>query len=111
MSEIMKEKTNEAYRHVIEKELKESFGENFTANDVLKYFFGDYNNEYRSHSRYTLHRYSKPEQSAVQRLNILWVWPLYAVLVAPIKWVITGRSGVKAESKAGKILSWLLGSY
>lgn len=111
MSGMMKEKTNEAYRHVIERELKESFGESFTANDVLKHFFGDYNNEYRSYSRYTLHQYTKPRQSAVQRLNILWVWPLYAALVAPIKWIITGSSGVKAESKAGKILSFLLGDY
>lgn len=111
MRDIMKVNTNEAYRSVIENELKEQIGENFTANDVLDHFFGDKNNDYRCYSRYTLRRYVKPSQSAIQRINILWVWPLYAALVAPIKWVITGSTGVRSESIAGRALSWLLGSY
>ena len=111
MSEIMRVNTNDAYRREIENELKEKIGENFTANDVLTHFFGEINNDYRSYSRYTLRRYVKPNQSVIQRVNILWVLPLYVVFFAPIKWVVTGSAGVRQESKTGRALLWLIGSY
>lgn len=44
-----------------------------------------------------------------QRLNYLWVFPLYAVVVGPILWVVTGDFGVQPNSKFGKFLMKLVG--
>lgn len=39
-----------------------------------------------------------------QRLNYVWVLPLYVVVIGPVHWIATGRWGVERTSSFGKLL-------
>lgn len=97
------------YTHVILKEIKDMRGiENPTGEQILEHLFGDYDGWVRSN--YTVKVYDNVKTNFMQRINALWVYPCYAVFVAPIKWVVTGRAGVETESKAYRVLKFLLGN-
>ena len=61
------------------------------------------------YSTYYICTYDPPETTLTQRMNRLWVVPLYLTLVAPFRWVIYGKIGVHPQSKAGIILYYLVG--
>ena len=44
-----------------------------------------------------------------QRLNYVWVLPLYVVVIGPIHWIATGSWGVERTSTFGKLLKKLVG--
>lgn len=44
-----------------------------------------------------------------QRLNYVWVLPLYVVVIGPIHWIATGSWGVERTSSFGKLLKKLVG--
>ena len=89
-------------------ELKNDRGiKNPSAEQVLSHLFGDYDGWVAS--KYTVRRYKDVKSNAVQRFNALWVYPLYFVFVAPVKWLVTGYTGVESESRARKVLEFLLG--
>lgn len=44
-----------------------------------------------------------------QRLNYVWVLPLYVVVIGPVHWIATGRWGVERTSSFGKLLKKLVG--
>lgn len=96
------------YKHVILHEIKDMRGiENPTGEQVLEHLFGDYDGWVRS--KYTVKVYDHVETNFIQRINALWVYPCYAIFIAPIKWVVTGHMGVETETKAYKFLRFLLG--
>lgn len=102
-------KTETPYKHVILQEIKDSRGiEKPTGGEVLAHLFGDY--ERCRESKYTVKVYDRVETNFMQRINALWVYPCYAVFIAPVKWVITGHAGVETETKAYKVLKLLLGN-
>lgn len=101
--------TINTYRHVIEKELIERFGKDYSGKDVLDHFFGSYQNDYINGSCYALRKYEASRQSAIQRLNMLWVVPVYFVTVAPLMWIFTGSTGLKAESFFYKVIRFIIG--
>ncbi len=98
---------NSAYRHVIEKEMKALHGENYTKTQLLDYLFDD---DY--HEGYVvIPRFDQYEnRTTLQRINHFWVIPLW-LSVCWIKWIFTGETGIHQESKAGKIISKLIGKY
>jgi hypothetical protein len=96
-------KTTKPYKHLIKKELEK----NPTADDVLEHLFGD--RDGWVNSRYTIREYTESKANIIQRINLLWVWPCYMILIAPFKWILTGSTGVKSESKSMKVLKFLLG--
>ena len=49
------------------------------------------------------------EKTWRQRLNHIWVLPLYCIILGPILWICTGRFGVEPSSKFGKVLCKLVG--
>lgn len=101
-------KTKKIYAHSLMKEIKEMKGmENPTANQVLEHLLGDADGWIASN--YTVRAYEDIKTTTIQRLNALWVYPLYVLIVAPIKWVLTGCTGVKTESRFYGILKFLLG--
>ena len=98
---------NSAHRHIIEKEMKERYGENYTKQQLLDYLFDDDSNgEYVVIPRF----YEYEKRTVIQRLNHLWVIPLW-LSVCWIKWIFTGETGIHQESKAGKFLSKIIGKY
>lgn len=44
-----------------------------------------------------------------QRLNYVWVLPLYVVVIGPVHWIATGHWGVERTSSFGKLLKKLVG--
>ena len=98
---------NSAYRHVIEKEMKTLHGENYTKNQLLDYLFDDdYHGGYVVIPRF----YQYENRTTLQRINHFWIIPLW-LSVCWIKWIFTGETGIHQESKAGKMLSKLIGKY
>ena len=101
---ILLVKTKIPYKRVIKDELNK----NPTADDVLCHLFGD--GDGYINSRYTIREYESAKSNAIQRINVLWFIPIYAVFIAPVRWIITGSTGLKTESKSYKIAKWLIGN-
>ena len=58
--------------------------------------------------RYSVHRYNdKCKRSFIQRVNLIWFWPLF-LLTIPIQWLIRGQPGISKKSRIGKIVHWLV---
>lgn len=101
-------KTRKVYSHAVLKEMKEHQGiDNPTANQVLAHLLGDADGWIASD--YTVRVYEEVKTNPIQRLNAVWVYPIYALIVAPIKWILTGRTGVRTESRFYSVLKFLLG--
>lgn len=100
---MMKYREYEAYKHKI---LNEAGGDKATVYSLCEVLFGD-DSEYIVRYRYDPYMKTTP----LNRINMLWVWPLYVVTVAPFLYVKNGHSGVKKESKLGRILTKLIGEY
>lgn len=98
---------NSAYRHVIEKEMKALHGNDYTKNQLLDFLFDDdYHGDYVVIPRF----YQYEKRTVAQRINYIWIVPMW-LSVCWIKWIFTGETGIHQESKAGKILSKLIGKY
>ncbi len=96
-------KTRKPYRHLILQEL----GDNPTAEDVLDHLFG--NRDGWVNSDYTVREYVPVKSNLLQRVNVLWVYPLLLAVVCPVKWLLTGRYGFKTESSLYRGICFLLG--
>lgn len=80
--------------------------ENPTAKDVLTYMIGDRDNW--CGGDYVVYRYNhKKKRTLIQRLNMLWVYPLFIINI-PLQYLFTGDVGLNRNSKAGKIVHWLV---
>lgn len=104
---IFTPKVTQAYRFQLEKTLKEYFGEKYTSTDIMNYLF---NHDYSGDFIVTYKHYPYEKRKIWQRLNLLWVWPLWIPL-GFIKWILTGDMGVRKESAVGKVLVKLIGNY
>ncbi|WP_428615758.1 hypothetical protein [Pseudoalteromonas sp.] len=96
------------YKHKILEEIKLNRGiKSPSAEQVLDHLFGGYDGFVES--KYTVRRYKSVKTNAIQRINALWVYPCYFAFVAPIRWIMVGHTGVETESRAWKVLEFLLG--
>lgn len=64
----------------------------------------EHRSEYVVKNRY--HRAS--ETTVAQRLNALWVYPVY-ILLAPFRFVLYGTPKIDEESRLGHIITYLIG--
>lgn len=96
-------KTRSAYKSEILKEMHESP----SAKDVLDHLIGD--NDGWVNSDYQLRKYDYCKNTVLQRINSFWVIPLYALLIAPLRWIFTGSTGMKTDSKGYAVLKYLIG--
>lgn len=98
-----------------EEELKDLYGydkfDKFTKDKIITHLFGDY--ESRPDSKFKVVYRWNPDikNTPMQRFNMLWVWPLYMLTVAPYNYITKGDTGVERESKLGKLLNKLVGYY
>ena len=74
--------------------------ENATAKDALNYLIDD-------DSDYVVYRYDSSERTIFNRINLLWVWPLF-ILSIPLQWLFTGSYGIKRHTTMGRILHKLV---
>lgn len=82
-----------------------------TQDIILNHLCGYYDSHSESELRvvYRVNPYIK--KTAAQRINTLWFFPLYMLLVAPIKYIITGETGVDRYSKIGRLIERIIGCY
>ncbi|MEG1651885.1 MAG: hypothetical protein RRZ38_00240 [Hafnia sp.] len=82
-------------------------------NALLDHFFGSYSNGYEPSSDMKIVWRDDPfvKTTAIQRMNYLWVWPLYFLFIAPVKFIFTGETGTSKDSFFGRILKFLIGNY
>jgi hypothetical protein len=105
---LFKYKKSKAYKFEVKRSLDEFYGEyNYNIDDVLN-FLCEHGGEYPL-GHYDVIKYPKVNTNIIQRLNVFWVYPIMGLLICPLKWLITGRSGFKPDSKMLKILQFLLG--
>ena len=70
-------------------------------------FFGDYKNDY--YSEYEVRYYGEvPEDKWWQRLNLVWVVPLF-LIIAPIRYVVYGDYRYHPNTKFGRAIKFLVG--
>lgn len=113
MSRLTK-KEYEVYEHNFIGELKELRGydkfDKFTKDTIIKHLFGEC--EYRSKSAFKLIHKHNPylQTTTIQRLNWLWVTPLFMIFVMPFQWLFTGSTGFSQGTKIHTMLRYLLGN-
>lgn len=79
-----------------------------TADEVLDLLFGSYCNDFDSD--YVVHqRYIDVKSTFMNRVNRLWVTPVYFVFIAPFRYLAFGYVGVNRDTKFGQIMEYLLG--
>jgi len=84
---------------------KQAGGDEATADSVLLYLLGDgYENK---GCRYFVAKYGSTSKTALNRINLIWVLPLFALSV-PFQWLFTGSAGLNRNSKMGKIVHKLV---
>lgn len=60
-------------------------------------------------SEYRVIKYYDDSITWYQRLNRVWFCPLYLVFVAPVKWVVTGSTGIEERSVFRNLMYKLTG--
>lgn len=91
---IFEKDKSETYEHEFKAELEDNYGKDYTREDIIAHLFGDYDDWRRS--SYTLYTYKvKPKQTLFNRFNLLWVYPVFLLLVFPVKWMFTGEWGYR----------------
>lgn len=112
---MMKKKEKEMRIKDFEEELKDLYGyerfDKFTKDKSITHLFGDYESRPDSKFKVVYRRNPDIKNTPMQRFNMLWVWPLYMLTVAPYNYITKGDTGVERESKLGKLLNKLVGYY
>lgn len=104
MLEKAKRKT---YEHEFENELKDCYGDDYTRAQMIAHLFGDHDGW--KNGSYTLYAYkNKPKRTLFNRFNMLWMYPVFLLVVFPLKWIFTGEWGSERSSKLGKAIEWLV---
>ncbi len=104
---MLEKDKRKTYRSEFEKELKEAYGDNYTSKQIMEHLFGDCDGW--KNGSYTLYTYKdKPKSTLFNRFNLLWVYPIFILVVFPVLWMFTGQWGTERESKLGKVLEWLV---
>ena len=104
---MLEKDKRETYQHEFEAELKEAYGDKYTSKQIMEHLFGDYDGW--KNGTFTLHTYKdKPKQTLFNRFNLLWVYPIFLLIVFPVLWILTGQWGTERGSKLGKVLEWLV---
>jgi hypothetical protein len=94
-SNYVHEYTKNSILNDASKELGGCFG----ASDLLEYLLED--------SEYSIRKYNHTQKSIFNRINMLWVYPLFLIQM-PFQWLLCGDTGYKRESRVGRVLDLLV---
>lgn len=106
---MLQVKTKRPFKSRILDDAKKHFKKDkVSADEILDYMFGV---NYYNHPdcEFIVKQYETVKTKPIHRLNALWVYPTYAVFVAPWMWLFTGHTGTKEGTKLAKVLSFFLG--
>ena len=98
----LERKSNYVYEHTKNSILNDAtnqLGDKLSAGDLLDYLLED--------SEYTIRKYNHTQKSIFNRINMLWVYPLFLIMV-PFQWLLCGDTGFKRESRIGRVLDFLV---
>jgi len=101
---MLRKDPRKLYRHQFENMLKEK---GITPDYEIMAFIFNEENDFKLTDTYL----PLPKTTILNRLNSLWVYPLYLLTIAPVYYIIKGQTGVSRETKMGQILTYLLGEY
>lgn len=91
---------------IVERCVKDTRTENPSAEHVVRYMLGDSDNWFCGD--FVVYKYDdKVGRTMFNRLNLLWVWPI-CVLLIPVQYIVTGECGFNRNSRAGRVLDWLV---
>ena len=102
---MIKSSKRNLYRHELRKIIREN--QCLTPDDVLDVLFGTHSNDYDT-DLVVKYIYVENKHSFLNRLNSLWVYPLFLVL-APFRYLFFGKCQVDEDKTFGKILIALVG--
>lgn len=111
---IFKQKKQARCNYEVEKRKDEIIalagGDAATIESVLAVLFGTRYHDYED-NQYFVYGYDDEEEKRKwwQRLNALWVVPAVLIFVFPVQWVLKGRTGVKENTKFGRMVISLIG--
>jgi len=103
---MIKESAPHVYRHQLENIIKEKNCK--TTQGVLDILYGNHWNDYQTDFVIKYRSVKIPPQTFAQRLNTLWVYPLFVVFM-PFRYLLYGRSHVDEDSRLGRMVSFLIG--
>jgi hypothetical protein len=95
-----------AYRHQIK---AFAGGDKATVDSVLEVLF-----PYESCGDFDVYHWDSPYNTSAkrvwwQRLNYIWILPIFYVFVLPFQWVVKGRVGFDNRTRIGRIVLKLIG--
>ena len=99
MLERNSKRKNEFEKNRILNDATLAMGKELTAVDLIEYILDD--------SDYSLRKYTSTRRTTFNRINILWVYPVFLLLV-PFQWLCQGDTGFKRESRIGTALEFLV---
>lgn len=101
---MIKKRINNVHRSDLQRAIKEH-GKINTVEELLGYLYSD-------RTRYIIKDqwYKKPRQTVMNRINSLWVYPLFALLI-PFRYVFFGDYHVSEDSLFGRIILTLVGDF
>ena len=88
----------------MKRDIISAVGKSPTADEVLDFLLGDRDG---SNSDYVVYKYKRDTRSVLNRINMIWVMPLYLCSL-PFQWLFTGNIGFSRHSKIGKIMNKLV---
>ena len=100
-----KEKKRVMMREVIER----AGGENATKESILEVLFPDRD---RDNGDFYVYWWDNPweeEETIWNRLNYIWFFPIFILLIAPIQWLTKGQIGFDRRTKIGEVILKMLG--
>ena len=100
MFEAKKNRQHYYMRHQILSEV----GKDATVGDVLSHLLGGVDG---SRSDYVVYKYVYTKRTALNRINMIWVAPLF-ICALPMQWLFTGRTGLSRDSRLGEIVERLV---
>lgn len=100
----MLEQKKKRQSYYMKREILEDLGDNPTADQVLDYLLGDQDGH---RSDYNVYKYEYGKRSLKNRVNMIWVYPIFLISI-PFQWLIIGEIGISKNTKIGRVVDKLV---
>jgi len=80
--------------------------DNPTGDEVLDLLLGK---DIYTDTPYVVYKYKRtPKSTVMNRLNLIWVFPIMVLIVMPVQYILTGTTGVKKGTLFGRVIDKLI---
>jgi len=81
--------------------------DNPTGDEVLDFLLGK---DIYADTPYVIYKYKRtPKSTVMNRLNLIWVFPIMVLIVMPVQYILAGNTGVKKGTLFGRVIDKLVG--